>query len=108
MRILLNDYGANNTIKMWEVTAHTDGITIYYGTVGKKPRTQTIPLSSCLNGSPDAEAETRAFKKKQSGYWVVHEDGPLPSKPIPETAKKKPVRSRNLADSLASLENAWF
>lgn len=60
--------------KMWQAESSGAGVTIKFGSVGKKPRTQLIPLSKCSNQSSEEELLKRADQKRSSGFWDVDPD----------------------------------
>jgi predicted DNA-binding WGR domain protein len=87
--------------KMWEVEVTPSGVTIRYGSVGKKPRTQSIPLSACENGSATDEALKRAQAKRDEGYWDVE-----PGQTADSTTQSSQPQPGNRLDSFKS--NDWF
>lgn len=99
MKISLQSDGVAGP-KMWEAEATPAGVTIRYGTVGRKPRTQTIPLTACMNGSATDEILKRAETKRKEGYWD-YEPGIEP-----DLSKAQPVANPGRLDSLKS--NDWF
>lgn len=89
-------------LKMWEATVTSSGVAISFGSVGKKPRTQTIPLSACQNLNAAEEAHKRADAKRKEGYWDVLPTGATGT--FPE-AKQSP----SAPSGLHSIKtNEWF
>jgi len=70
--------------KAWEVEATSSGVTIRYGSIGKKLRTQTIPLSACENGNAMDEALKRAEAKRNEGYEDVDTGQPASTPAQPQ------------------------
>lgn len=60
--------------KMWQAESTDSGVVIKFGSVGKKPRSQHIPLSKCTNRSPEEELLKKAEQKRSSGFWDVEPD----------------------------------
>jgi len=101
MKISLQNNGVAG-LKMWEATVTPAGITIAFGSVGKKPRTQTIPLSACENGDAEAEARKRAEAKRKEGYWDVA----ATSDPSASPSSQPAGRPANTLDAFE--KNEWF
>lgn len=79
MLISLRNNGATGE-KMWEAEVTPKGVTIRFGKVGKKPRTQSIPLSACVNQNAVDEALSRAGRKRNEGYWDIDPVIPKPNR----------------------------
>lgn len=91
--------------KMWEVEVTPQGVRIQYGSVGKNPKTQIVPIAACKNRNATDEAVKRAEAKRRDGYWEVDPaDNADPKKAVPET------RSESLKKGgLSSIKvNTWF
>ncbi len=85
MKISLIAQGRSGA-KAWEVEATSSGVTIRYGSIGRKLRTQTIPLSACENGNAMDEALKRAEAKRNEGYEDVDRGQPATSPAQPQQA----------------------
>lgn len=104
MKISLQANGVAG-LKNWEAEVTATGVTIRYGSDGKKPRTQTIPLSACVNNSATEEALKRADAKRKEGYWDV-DPGHLASSPPQQPGKPQSTSLDGWLDSAKS--NEWF
>jgi predicted DNA-binding WGR domain protein len=105
MKITLHNNGAAG-LKMWEAEVTSQGVTIRYGSVGKNPRTQQIPLSACQNKSAMDEAIKRANAKRKEGYWDVAQSNTTSAPPKIPTNPKSASVAMDALDSFQS--NEWF
>lgn len=103
MKISLRAKGATGA-KVWIAETTSQGVLISYGTLGRRLRTQTIPLFACQNGSAEDEALSRASAKRLKGY----EDNPDDVDTGKLTASTKP-KSRPTLLGLGDIKvNNWF
>lgn len=59
--------------KDWIGEATANGMALMFGKTGSVNNKRFFELSSCVNGSPVSELESRAFKKIREGYWLLVE-----------------------------------
>ncbi|NLC22084.1 MAG: WGR domain-containing protein [Halomonadaceae bacterium] len=104
MKITLHNNGTAG-LKMWEAEVSSQSVTIRYGTVGKKPRTQIIPLAACINNSAMEEAIKRANAKRKKGYWDVEQQSATTPPRIPTEPKSVTVATGALGSHQS---NEWF
>jgi predicted DNA-binding WGR domain protein len=91
--------------KMWEAEVTPQGVRIRYGAVGKKPRTQLVPLAACKNRNATDEAVKRAEAKRKDGYWDVDPR----DNTDPQTAVASTRSDVVKKDDLGSIKkNTWF
>lgn len=104
MKISLRGEGVTGE-KMWEAEVTSQGVKIRYGSVGKKPRTQVVPIAACKNRNATDEAVKRAEAKRKEGYWDVDpEDNKDPQNAVQETRSKALKK-----EGLGSIKvNNWF
>ena len=63
--------------KVWEGRTTAHGITIQYGTDGRKLRTRYIPLAQIVNGDTQGSLEALAQVQLQHGYQVHGKSEPI-------------------------------
>jgi len=104
MKISLRAEGLTGE-KMWEAEVTPQGVSIRHGSVGKKPKSQLVPLAACKNRNATDEAVKRAEAKRKSGYWDVDpEDNADPKNAV----SAKPSKSKDKADLGSIKVNNWF